>query len=156
MERTQTPRPTALFSLPMVPTHPLKCPQLGRTAKGWAIPLSLPEFHERLALLVELELPCSFHLGCPYPNRMHNGVIRRIDRRTDRLSLMGDDFALFLHRRNIDSIWLVQRDDAADKELAIEIYGRDSEIVTRILGLTDAVGYAVWQDVMGNPSLAIA
>ncbi|QSA96637.1 hypothetical protein [Methylococcus sp. EFPC2] len=127
-----------------------------RDAKGWAVPLSFQSFQERVTLLAELELPCVFYLGAPSYDRIRSGIIRKIERRADRLSLLGGDFALFLHRRNIDSIWLVQRDEAGDKALAVEIYGRNGEIIARILGLADSLGYAVWHDVMGNPSLAIA
>jgi putative heme degradation protein len=124
-------------------------------ADAWSMPLSLQGFHERIALVAELELPCVLYLGQPLLAQVRRGVIRRIERHADRLNLMGDDFALFLHEKNIDSIWLVQDREADDRGLAVEIYGAHGSPITRILGVSEGNDRAVWSDVMGNPLLAL-
>jgi len=121
-----------------------------------ATSLSLHEFCERVTLLSQLELPCIIYIANSAVQKLCNGVIRRIERTDQRLGLLGDDFALHLRRKNIDSIWLVNNPSSEHGAMAVEIYSRDGVLVTRIFGIQDRVGSAVWQDIMGNPSLSIA
>lgn len=118
--------------------------------------LSLNEFCERVALLAELELPCSVHIANPSAEQISRGVVRKIERDADRLNLLGEGFSLHLHRDNIDSIWLVTGAGDDEQGMAIEIHNRTGSLIARLFGMQDSVGAAVWQDVMGNPSLAIA
>lgn len=126
------------------------------TGKAWVTALSLQEFYERLVLLSQLELPCIIFIANSADRQVCSGVIRHIERTDDRLELLGDDFALHLHRQNIGSLWLVNDPDSEEGAMAVEIYNRAGALITRIFGIQDRVGNAVWQDVMGNPSLCLS
>lgn len=126
------------------------------THKSWAAPLSLQAFYERVTLLAELELPCIIYIANSAVEQLCSGVIRRIERSDARLTLLGDDFALHLRKQNIDSIWLVSNPESKDGTMAVEIYNQAGALITRIFGIQDRIGSAVWQDVMGNPSLSVA
>lgn len=118
--------------------------------------LSLHEFCERIALLAELELPCSVYIANPSAEQISRGVVRKIERDSDRLNLFGDGFSLHLHQNNIDAIWLVNSTSNDDQGMAIEIHNRTGSLIARLFGIQDGIGAAVWQDVMGNPSFAVA
>jgi putative heme degradation protein len=126
------------------------------TGKVWSSSLSIQEFCERVSLLSQLELPCVIHIANPAVEQLCSGVIRRIERTEDRLGLLGDGFALHLRMRNMDSIRLVSNSASDDGAMAVEIYSKAGALITRIFGIQDRVGNAVWQDVMGNPSLCVA
>lgn len=125
-------------------------------ANTGTILLSLQEFSERVTLLSQLELPCIIFIANAAVEHLYSGVIRRIERTDDRLGLLGDDFALHLHKQNIDSIWLVNNPAPNGSAMAVEIYNKAGTLITRIFGIHDRVGSAVWQDVMANPSLCVA
>ncbi|MBS1213860.1 MAG: hypothetical protein H6R26_2477 [Proteobacteria bacterium] len=118
--------------------------------------LSLREFCDRIALLAELELPCAVWIASASAEQVSRGVVRRIERGADRLNLFGDGFSLHLRQSNIDAIWLVNSSGADDAGMAIEIHNRAGNLIARLFGIEDTVGAAVWQDVMGNPSFAVA
>lgn len=117
--------------------------------------LSVHEFCDRVSLLAELELPCSVYIANPSAEQISRGVVRKIEREADRLNLFGDGFSLHLHQNNIDSIWLVNS-SSDDQGIAIEIHNRTGSLIARLFGMQDSIGAAVWQDVMGNPSFAVA
>lgn len=125
-------------------------------AEGRATILSLQDFCERIALVARLELPCILYLGHPFVDRVYRGIIRKIERNETRMNLSGDDFTLFLHQKNIESIWLKQDEEVDEQSLSIEIFGHHGSPITRILAASEGVGRAVWHDVMGNPTLAFA
>ncbi len=135
---------------------PLPSTSLSDEASERITRLSLHEFCERISLLAELELPCSVHIANPSAEQISRGVVRRIERDADRLYLLGDGFSLHLHRDNIDSIWLVTGSGGDEQGMAIEIHNRTGSLIARLFGMQDSVGAAVWQDVMGNPSFAVA
>jgi len=124
-----------------------------KTGKVWSIALSLQALCQRMTLLSQLELPCTICIANPVVEQRCNGVIRRVERTDDRLSLLGEGFALHLRTRNIAAIWLVNHPASADDAPAVEIRNKAGGLVTRIVGPLDQIGNAVWQDVMGNPSL---
>jgi putative heme degradation protein len=126
-----------------------------RTGKIWSTALSLQAFCQRAALLSQLELPCTVHIATPALEQRCNGVIKRIERTDDRLSLLGEGFSLHLCTGNIAAIWLVNPPASVDGAPAVEIHNKAGGLATRIAGPQDRIGSAVWQDVMGNPSLGV-
>lgn len=70
--------------------------------------------------------------------------------------LLNNDMTFSLARDNIHSIWLVGTSPEDSDGVVIEIYNCARALVARLFSLPDKQTQAIWQDVLGNPSLAAA
>jgi putative heme degradation protein len=122
----------------------------------WWTVISLQAFVQRLALLVELELPCAMGLGNTLVDQGCYGPLRDCRRQNGQLSLSGDHFCLHLHEDSIALLRLVDRQRNSERETGVEIYGSDGTLIARILSTPDRERSAVWRDIMDTFTLGTA
>lgn len=120
----------------------------------WWTAISIDAFVERLALLIELELPCVIGLGGSGPEQCCHGPLRDCRRQTGLLSLAGDDFCLYLNEQHIALVRLVDRRRKAERDTGIEIWGSDGSMIARVYAAPDRIGAAVWGDIMDTLALS--
>jgi hypothetical protein len=120
-----------------------------RQGETW---LSIAKLHERLALLAQLELPCSIEITCPSLH-LRDVTIQNVELSDENLAIVGEGFNLRLRGPNIHSICLVNE---RAKGASLDIHHAQGKLYASIRPSTDSVGCEVWRDVMDNPSLALA
>ncbi len=129
-------------------------PQINLRRNGEHL-LSVAEAHERLSLLVHLELPCTILITDPY-QVFRPRAIESVDRFDgDGLSINGQDFKLHLSSQNFHTIRLVNHRREGDGNTSLDIYDLQGMLYASIEPIPDGAGAAVWRDVMENPSLSL-
>ncbi len=116
--------------------------------------LSMAKLHERLSLLVQLELPCTILISNP---RVHlqGAVIKMAELDGESLTIAGNDFNLRLRGSNIDLIRLVNHGTPGSGVISLDIHHSLGGLYASIQPAPGGIGGAVWRDVMGNPSLSL-
>lgn len=114
--------------------------------------LSLAKLHERLSLLARLELPCTILVANPRLHLRH-ALIRSAELADGNLSIVGDDFTLYLRSDNIHSIRLADQRDGEETGGGLEICHAPDIVYASIRPASDS---AVWRDVMDNPTLSLS
>jgi putative heme degradation protein len=122
----------------------------------WYLPLSPGDLLQRLTLLSNLQVPCMIYM--PKAGTMQNLCEITPPPETDHASfqLLDNDITFSLSRDSMHSIWLVGSDPSDSDGVVIEIYNCARALVARLFSLPDKQTQAIWQDVLGNPSLAAA
>ena len=129
-------------------------PQINLRRNGEHL-LSVAEAHERLSLLVHLELPCTILIADPY-QVFRPRAIESVDHFDgDGLSINGQDFKLHLSSQNFHTIRLVNHRREGDGNTSLDIYDFQGMLYASIEPIPDGAGAAVWRDVMENPSLSL-
>lgn len=119
--------------------------------------ISIQALVQRLALLAELELPCTICLGSSRgDDHCCRGAIRLCSLEDGRLNLLGDDFSLHLCEEHIESVHLVHRRRSSEPETAVEIISTSGALLARLLGTADPLRAGVWQDIMDSFAFASA
>lgn len=113
--------------------------------------LSLEKLHERLALLAQLELPCSILVVNP-PLHLREVPIKRVELADDSLSIAGEGFSLRLRGPHTHAIWLANqhRAGAASSLDALNANGTLYASIWPAPG-----GGEIWRDIMDNPMLSL-
>ncbi len=116
--------------------------------------LSMTKLHERLSLLVQLELPCTILIVNPRLNMPHV-VIKVAELNGESLIIAGNDFNLRLLASNIDLIRLVNHGKPGNGIISLDIHHSLGGLYASIQPAPGGIGGEVWRDVMGNPSLSV-
>jgi hypothetical protein len=119
-----------------------------RPAPAWSRAISLEALFERLALLFQLEVPCTLHLKSPGSTRVRRTSIRRGERREGRLVLSGDRFSLHLGVEDIEARCVIHWSPSGRLRKVLELRDKKGTLRARILGPCSEEGAAVWHDIM--------
>jgi hypothetical protein len=115
--------------------------------------LSLERLHERLALLAQLELPCSIVIASA-SRHLREVLIKTVELADDSLSIVGDSFDLRLRRPHIHTIWLVNQQGAEGGASSLDILHANGTLYASIWPAPG--GGEIWRDIMDNPMLSLA
>ncbi len=116
--------------------------------------ISLAKLHERLSLLVQLELPCTITIPNPFLHWQET-LIRKVELAGDSLTIAGNDFNLYLRGANIHSIRLVNNRETGGGIARLDIHHLPDMVYASIQPALEGTGGAVWRDVMDNPLLPL-
>ncbi len=135
--------------------QPKPLPQVNLRRNGEHM-LTMEEAHDRLSLLVLLELPCTILIADPY-QVIRQRAIKSINYRCgESLSIHGQDFKLNISGPNFHSIRLVNHRHEEDGNTTLDIHDSKGMLCASIQPIPEGTGAAVWRDVMENPSLSLS
>jgi hypothetical protein len=117
--------------------------------------LSMAKLHERLALLAQLELPCTILIANP-PLHLREAVIQTVELAGESLTVGGNGFSLRLRGPHIHSIRLVNQREAGSGTASLDILHSQGMLYASIQPAPEGPGGEVWRDVMDNPTLSLA
>ncbi len=127
-----------------------------RPAPAWSRAISLEALFERLALLFQLEVPCTLHLKSLGTSHARRTSIHRWERRDGRLVLSGERFSLHLGEEDIETACVIHRCRNGKLRKVLELRDKKGTLRARILGPCSDEGAAVWHDVMDTFILPMA
>lgn len=123
----------------------------------WYFPLSPTDLRQRLELLADLQIPCMMYYTST-TGIMHivSGVIQLTATDNTPFQLANNESTVALPCDNTHRIWLIGTGSNCPDGVVIEIYNRTRNLVARLFSFPEKQMQAIWQDILGNPSLAIA
>jgi len=123
-------------------THP--CPI------AWSTVISIETLCERLELLLELGVPCLLRIAVPRDLINDPRAIKRFERKSGRLVLVGNNFSLHLNEEHIEAVYVMRRWRADKIGKVLELRGKRGYLCARVLCPPGNPGTAAWQDVMDS------
>ncbi|MFO1419025.1 MAG: hypothetical protein U1E83_10190 [Methylotetracoccus sp.] len=111
--------------------------------------VSIQAVHQRLELLLALDVRCEVTVTIPSGHANLGRGIRRIERKGGYLSLFGESFSVHINEDHIEAVCVAVREPAGGTSKILEFRGTDGRLCASIVCPLDGTA-AAWRDVLDS------